>query len=66
MTIKKIKERLDNTRHTYHALREEFNDNVTAKQIEDALKNGFELTFRKVNQIKRSMKMFYNNHGIYT
>ncbi len=43
MINKKIKDRLDNIRHTYHALREGFNDNVTAKQIEDALKKGFEL-----------------------
>lgn len=43
MINKKIKERLDNIRHTYHALREEFNDNITAKQVEEALKKGFEL-----------------------
>lgn len=43
MINKKIKERLDNIRHTYHALREGFNDNILAKQIEDALKKGFEL-----------------------
>jgi hypothetical protein len=38
-----IKSCLHSVKHTLHALKEEYNDGLTAKQIEDALKEGFEL-----------------------
>ena len=38
-----IKRCLHSVKHTFHALMEEYNDGLTAKQIEDALKDGFEL-----------------------
>jgi hypothetical protein len=38
-----IKRCLHSVKHTFHALKEEYNDGLTAKQIEDALKDGVEL-----------------------
>ncbi|MFQ5975723.1 MAG: hypothetical protein ACE5J5_05375 [Candidatus Hydrothermarchaeales archaeon] len=46
MTIdytKEIKARLNNIRHTLHALEEEFDEGLTAEEVESTLKKGFEI-----------------------
>lgn len=43
MVINDIKRYLHSVKHTFHALKEEHNDGLTAKQIEDALKTGFDV-----------------------
>lgn len=40
---KEIKDRLNNTRHTLHALEEQFEDGITAEEVDEALKDGFEI-----------------------
>jgi ribulose bisphosphate carboxylase small subunit len=40
---KEIEERLNNTRHTLHALEKQFEDGITAKQVDEALRHGFEI-----------------------
>ncbi|MFZ3059654.1 MAG: DUF4258 domain-containing protein [Candidatus Methanoperedens sp.] len=35
--------RLNNLKHTIHALKEEASDGITAEQLENALKSGFEV-----------------------
>lgn len=44
MSIKKeITLRLNNLKHTIHALKEEASDGITAGQLENALKSGFKI-----------------------
>ncbi|MCX9014148.1 MAG: DUF4258 domain-containing protein [Candidatus Methanoperedens sp.] len=44
MNIKQeINLRLNNLKHTIHALKEEASDGITAEQLENALKSGFEV-----------------------
>jgi uncharacterized protein (UPF0305 family) len=43
MIINEVRRCLKSVKHTFHAIKEEFNDNLTAKQIEDALIDGFEV-----------------------
>ncbi len=44
MDIKKeVTLRSGNIKHTFHALKEEAQDNITAEQVENALKEGFDI-----------------------
>lgn len=42
-TVQKITLRLNNLKHTIHALKEEASDGITAEQLEKALKSKFEV-----------------------